>query len=46
MYQALGARDIYLVTGCAAVGAALLSMGMLIGDLLLAVTDPRIREAQ
>jgi peptide/nickel transport system permease protein len=46
MYRALGARDIYLVTGCAAVGAGLLSVGMLIGDLLLAVTDPRIREAQ
>jgi peptide/nickel transport system permease protein len=44
MYQALQARDIYLVAGCAAVGAGLLSVGMLTGDLLLAATDPRSRE--
>jgi peptide/nickel transport system permease protein len=46
MYEALRARDIYLVAGCAAVGAGLLSVGMLIGDLLLALTDPRTRDAQ
>jgi peptide/nickel transport system permease protein len=46
MYDALRARDIYLVSGCAAVGAGLLSIGMLIGDLLLAATDPRTRVAQ
>jgi peptide/nickel transport system permease protein len=46
MYDALRARDIYLVAGCAAIGAALLSIGMLIGDLLLAATDPRTRDAQ
>jgi peptide/nickel transport system permease protein len=46
MYAALRARDIYLVTGCAAVGAALLSIGMLMGDLILAISDPRVREAQ
>ena len=46
MYTALRARDIYLVAGCAAVGAALLSIGMLIGDLLLALSDPRVRDAQ
>jgi peptide/nickel transport system permease protein len=45
MYEALRARDIYLVAGCAAVGACLLSVGMLIGDVLLAATDPRTREA-
>lgn len=44
MYDALVARDIYLVAGCAAVGAGLLSAGMLIGDLLLALVDPRVRE--
>ena len=43
MYDALRARDIYLVAGCAAVGAGLLSIGMLIGDLLLAAADPRAR---
>jgi ABC-type dipeptide/oligopeptide/nickel transport system permease component len=46
MYDALRARDIYLVTGCAAVGATLLSAGMLLGDLLLAATDPRTRDAR
>jgi peptide/nickel transport system permease protein len=43
MYDALVARDIYLVAGCAAVGAGLLSIGMLVGDLLLAAVDPRVR---
>jgi peptide/nickel transport system permease protein len=46
MYDALRARDIYLVAGCAAMGAALLSLGMFLGDLLLAFSDPRIREAE
>jgi len=46
MYEALRARDVYLVAGSAAVGAALLSIGMLLGDVLLALSDPRVREAQ
>jgi peptide/nickel transport system permease protein len=46
MYTALRARDIYLVAGCAAVGAALVSIGLLIGDLILACSDPRVRDAQ
>jgi ABC-type dipeptide/oligopeptide/nickel transport system permease component len=45
MYDALRARDIYLVAGCAAVGAGLLSIGILIGDLLLVLVDPRVRES-
>lgn len=45
MYDALRARDIYLVAGCAAVGAGLLSIGMLIGDVLLVFVDPRVRES-
>lgn len=45
MYEALRARDIYLVTGCAAMGGLFLAIGSLIGDLLLAVVDPRIRES-
>jgi peptide/nickel transport system permease protein len=44
MYDALKARDIYLVAGCAAMGASFLAAGTLIGDLLLAAVDPRVRE--
>jgi peptide/nickel transport system permease protein len=46
MYEALRARDIYLVAGCTAMGAACLAVGMLIGDLLLAIVDPRAREGR
>jgi peptide/nickel transport system permease protein len=45
MHDALRARDIYLVAGCAAMGAVLLALGTLAGDLLLAAVDPRAREA-
>lgn len=44
MYQALRARDVYLVAACAAMGACFLAIGTLIGDLLLAAADPRVRE--
>jgi peptide/nickel transport system permease protein len=44
MYEALRARDIYLVAGCAAMGGLCLAAGSLIGDLLLAAADPRLRE--
>jgi peptide/nickel transport system permease protein len=44
MYEALVARDIYLVAGCAAMGGIFLAFGSLIGDLLLAAADPRVRE--
>jgi peptide/nickel transport system permease protein len=44
MYDALRARDIYLVAGCAAMGAFMLAVGTLVGDLLLAAADPRARE--
>ena len=43
MYEALQARDLYLVAGCAATGALFLALGTFISDLLLAVTDPRTR---
>lgn len=43
MYDALRARDLYLVAGCAAAGAVSLSAGTLIADLLRAVADPRVR---
>ena len=46
MYEALRARDIYLVAGCAAMGGLLLALGSLAGDLLLAAADPRVREAR
>lgn len=46
MYEALRARDIYLVAGCAAMGGLVLAAGMVIGDLLQAAVDPRVRDAQ
>jgi peptide/nickel transport system permease protein len=44
MYEALRARDIYLVAGCAAAGALCLALGAFVGDVLLAVADPHVRE--
>lgn len=45
MYEALTARDIYLVAACAATGGSLLAVGTFVGDVLLVAADPRIREA-
>ena len=42
MYEALRARDIYLVAGCAATGGACLALGGLLSDVMLAVVDPRV----
>jgi peptide/nickel transport system permease protein len=42
MFDALKARDLFLVAGCAATGALFLAVGTLIADLLLAWTDPRV----
>ena len=44
MLNALRARDVYLVAGCAAAGSMFLAFGILISDLALAVIDPRTRE--
>ena len=44
MFDALTARDLFLVAGCAATGAALLAVGILISDVALAAVDPRIEE--
>jgi len=44
MLDALRARDLYLVAGCAAAGAAFLAFGTLISDIALAIVDPRARE--
>jgi len=41
MYDALGARDLYLVAGAAAAGAVFLATGTLLSDLMLAAADPR-----
>lgn len=42
MFDALKARDLFLVAGCAASGAFFLAAGTLIADVLLAWTDPRV----
>jgi peptide/nickel transport system permease protein len=44
MLQALRARDVYLVAGCAGAGALFLAFGTLVSDVALAVVDPRARE--
>lgn len=46
MYDALRARDLYLVAGCAAAGGMFLALGSLISDLALAAVDPRLAERQ
>jgi ABC-type dipeptide/oligopeptide/nickel transport system permease component len=44
MADALRSRDLFLVAGCAAAGAAVLAVAILISDLLHAWLDPRVRE--
>jgi peptide/nickel transport system permease protein len=43
MLDALRARDVYLVAGCAGAGALFLAFGTLVSDLALAAVDPRAR---
>ena len=43
MYDALRARDLFLVAGCAAAGASSLSVGTVLSDAMLAIADPRVR---
>jgi peptide/nickel transport system permease protein len=45
MLDALMARDVYLVAGCAAAGSLLLAFGTLVSDALLAAVDPRAVES-
>jgi peptide/nickel transport system permease protein len=45
MYEALVARDLYLVAGCAAAGSVFLALGILLADIALAFADPRVEEA-
>jgi peptide/nickel transport system permease protein len=44
MLNALRARDVYLVAGCAAAGAVFLAIGTLVSDAALAFVDPRAAE--
>jgi peptide/nickel transport system permease protein len=44
MLDALRARDVYLVSGCAAAGAMFLAAGTFLSDLALAMVDPRARD--
>jgi len=44
MLDALRARDIYLVAGCAGAGALFLAFGTVVSDIALAMVDPRARE--
>ena len=46
MYDALKARDLYLVAGCAASGAFFLAAGTWLADVLLAWVDPRLRSQE
>ncbi len=41
MLNALRARDVYLVAGCAAAGSVFLAVGTLMSDAALALVDPR-----
>jgi peptide/nickel transport system permease protein len=43
LYDALVARDLYLVAGCALAGSIMLATGNLVADLARAILDPRVR---
>ena len=45
MLEALRARDIYLVAGCAAAGSVFIAIGSLLSDAALALVDPRAAES-
>lgn len=42
-YDALRARDLPMVAGCALAGATMLSIGIFVADLIVAAVDPRTR---
>jgi len=44
MLDALRARDVYLVAGCAVAGSVFLAFGMLVSDAAVALINPRSRE--
>jgi peptide/nickel transport system permease protein len=43
MYEGLVSRDLYLVAGCAAIGAAFVGAGAVLSEILAAWNDPRLR---
>jgi peptide/nickel transport system permease protein len=43
LYRALLGEDMYLAAGCIMILSVLTIIGMLISDIILAITDPRIR---
>lgn len=45
MYDALVARDLPLIAGCALCGAVLIALGNAVADVMRAVVDPRARSA-
>jgi ABC-type dipeptide/oligopeptide/nickel transport system permease component len=45
MLDALRARDIYLVAGCAGAGSIFIAAGSLLSDAALATVDPRVAES-
>ncbi|HXH06278.1 MAG TPA: ABC transporter permease [Vicinamibacterales bacterium] len=45
MVEAVAARDMYLVAGCAAMGSLVLAAAILAADVALYVVDPRVRPA-
>ncbi len=45
LFDALFARDLFLVAGCALVGAIFIAAGNFLADVLRAVADPRVRLA-
>ena len=45
MLDALRARDVFLVAGCAAAGSIFLALGSLLSDAVLAFVDPRVAES-
>jgi peptide/nickel transport system permease protein len=45
MLEALRARDVYLVAGCAATGSIFIAIGSLLSDAALAFLDPRAAES-
>ena len=45
MLDALRARDLFLVAGCAGTGAVFIALGSLLSDAALALVDPRAVEA-
>lgn len=43
MFEAVATRDVFVVTGCAFAGAAMIAAGNIVADLTRALVDPRVR---